>query len=264
MSWKLIDQFATRPELDLLPHEAHVFFYMLHRAEHDGTAIYPSISTIAIACRLGERQVQKILHVLEEKGYLIRVNSGRGRNNLPMWNTPLDQAGAITPRPMAAATGQQDRRGQKPRKPHLVPVPDEPFLDVDQAPTTGKEIAAYHQSVEEYQAGYAPRQLRVLPQPGVKVDEIPPLSEVVQVQMDVFRATVEAQIKTKRAELAEKQQRIVFLKMKIAEKTADEKPGGILLTFKRSAEEAVAQLMADLAELEELVQPQQTQRREVL
>lgn len=230
MSWKLIDQFATRPELDLPPHEAHVFFYLLHRAAHDGTAIYPSIRDIMVACRLGRREVQKILKSLEQKGYIIRINLGVGRNQAPLWNTPLDQSGHISPRP--PAPGQGEASPAKPRPVRLVrPDAEEPFLDTEDQ-VTGKEVTPYQ--------GYAPRQLRV-----VSVAEV---SQAEQDQEEMERMLLEEFHKTLNTALQEAESKIIYRRAQL------EKTRGA------AGQRIMARLLAEAeAEYQELLEEQQRQ-----
>lgn len=273
MSWKLLEQFFTRPDLELPPHETTVYAFLLHRAKDDGTAIFPSIEAISIAARKQPRQCQYILRSLEAQGYIVPVNVRGGRRRLPLWHTPLaegpaGQPGWITPRPPAIPPNVNEQRGQKPRHVRLVPADQaEPFLD-DQAPAsaaTGKEIEQYHQASQAaaYQAGYSGRQLRVVPQPGTVIEEIP--VEAEQIQRDAFYAGLAAQIKVKRAELAEKQGRAAHYAAKLPA-IRHEGSRVVMQRLAKEADLAIKQLEAELAELEELLVEQQqiTGKREAL
>jgi len=50
-------------------------------AKDDGTRIFPSVSTIASATDLSERQVQRIIKDFRKAGLLVIVRLGGGRSN---------------------------------------------------------------------------------------------------------------------------------------------------------------------------------------
>ncbi|MBA3824523.1 MAG: helix-turn-helix domain-containing protein [Ktedonobacterales bacterium] len=78
--------FQSRAERDIV-------LALADHAHDDGTSIYPSILNLAWKTELSERQVQRILRSLEERGIIIAVaNEEGGRGKKTEWNLYLDQA----------------------------------------------------------------------------------------------------------------------------------------------------------------------------
>jgi len=70
-------------------HKLVLLAYADH-ASHDGTNIYPSVSTIAKKCCLSERTIQRITRQLEQDGYLVSdSDQSGGRNKTNQWHIPL-------------------------------------------------------------------------------------------------------------------------------------------------------------------------------
>lgn len=63
-------------------------------ASHDGTSIYPAVSTIAEKTGYSERSVQTITRELEKSGYLIA--DGQGKHGTNRWRIPICR-GEIVP-----------------------------------------------------------------------------------------------------------------------------------------------------------------------
>lgn len=217
MGWQLMKQFYKRIGVDLeLPrHEHSVYVFLLYTANDDGTAIYPSMETIARATHHTPRQARTIVRSLEREGFLICLNVGRGRGNKPLWHTPLDQWGNIEPRPpVVESTEERPATSEKRarRAKHLTevarPGADEPFLDVDQI---GKEIVNYHQALTEYDQGYVGNNIRVFPQPGqaqVKITDVTQSSEMEAALMEEFHALLDVELAAAQAKVEHRQNKL--------------------------------------------------------
>lgn len=254
MGWKLVQQFYQRHDLySRVPrHEQSVYVYLLFTAHPDGTAVYPSLETIANITNHQARQARNIVTHLEEEGFLVRISVGRGRGNSPLWHIPLGngptgQHDWIVPqRPeMPAATVSQagpatDRRGHKQRPVRLVKADD-----TDQA----SAVNDYHQAVVEYQAGYpAQRQLSV-----VRVTEATSEAEMEEALINEFHATLTQLLEVAAAKVVHRQQKL------------DEAVGAAgRRIMQRLLDQAKAEYDELLAEQQRQQQIQQTQRREVL
>jgi DnaD/phage-associated family protein len=80
-------------DLDIPQNEKLVLLAYADHASHDGSNIYPAVSTIAKKTGYSERSVQMITRALEGRGYL--VSDGQGTHGTNKWRIPLYMGGII-------------------------------------------------------------------------------------------------------------------------------------------------------------------------
>ena len=81
-------------DLEINPNEKFVLLAYADHAAHDGTSIYPAVTTIAKKTGYSERSVQYITRDLEKAGYL--VTDGEGVHGTNKWRIPI-YGGVIDP-----------------------------------------------------------------------------------------------------------------------------------------------------------------------
>jgi hypothetical protein len=115
--------------------EKFILLAYADHASHDGTSIYPAVSTIAEKTGYSERSVQLITRQLEEKGIL--VSDGKGPKGTNRWSIPIS-GGCISPEARGAKTApvqefqgeEKDEEGCKKEPKGVKPIAPESSLNV--------------------------------------------------------------------------------------------------------------------------------------
>lgn len=106
-------------------------------ASHDGSSIYPAVSTVAEKTGYSERSVQMITRELEKAGYLIA--DGAGMHGTNRWRIPIC-GGVIIPEPRGADSApvqelgdggaENNQKGCKKTREGVQPTAPEPSLTI--------------------------------------------------------------------------------------------------------------------------------------
>jgi Helix-turn-helix domain len=245
----------------------------------DGTSIFPGVATIAKETSLCRRTVQYSLRELETVGWIKTINRKGGYSRPTLYHLNLDQFGALAARPidrpapperslqqqlnyaygmlkrLAEDSPARERWEQK-----VARLEEQYESELSPASTgQGDSIERYHQALVEYQAGYTGQPQYVLPAPGIETPAAP-LTEAMQLQVNLFNATLSEQMGVLRAQLAERRQYVLGMEAKIAARQEAKLPeSGIFKNLKINAEAQIREIQAALADLREQVNRNATQ-----
>lgn len=111
-------------DLDLPANEKFVLLAYADHANHDGSNIFPAVDSIARKCSYSDREVQRITHSLEEKGFL--VSDGQGPHGTNKWRFGGDILSPVKLSGVTSATS----RGDIATGEGVTPMSPEPSLTV--------------------------------------------------------------------------------------------------------------------------------------